>query len=483
MKNKYRYLLLILITFTQLGCEKDFLKQTPDHVISEDLVIHSVDNLKRLLRGSYNEVSNSNYLGRVLYKRSAVKSPDFRFVQTIFNPRNYEQIEYRYQESANNNGSAAVLWLQCFKVIGNLNLILANIDQVSGDDELVRQIKAESFALRGMVYFDLARTFCYPWIMEAGMSQGIPLKLSPTELVIERGTLEQTFKQILLDLHQAEELFAEKAFSAEDSKYMTKLGVQALLARVYLYKQDWENALLYSNKVISVLPQENLMQVDKYVFSDYTSESIFTLAVTNENSTGSNGLGAQFDFRLGGQGDVLASAPLIKLLSAYTDDPRAKFLLMDKEGNQAAFVKYINRGTEAGLSNHNIPVIRLSEIFLIAAEAAFMQGEKTQDKARDYLNILIKRRTTDFEKDKASENDEKLLDRIIQERRKELALEGHEIYDIIRLGKPLERIGQDHINTGLSGGNLSFPSFSPKMVYPIPAEEIVASGMVQTKGY
>ncbi|MGH2624252.1 MAG: RagB/SusD family nutrient uptake outer membrane protein, partial [Sphingobacterium sp.] len=152
MKYIYSCLLLICLSFMQLGCEKDFLNQTPDHVISEDLVIHSVENLKRLLTGSYNEISSSNYLGRVLYKRSAVKSPDFRFVQTIFNPRNYEQIEYRYQESANNSGSASDLWLQCFKVIGNLNLILANIDQISGDDESVKQIKAESFALRAMVY-------------------------------------------------------------------------------------------------------------------------------------------------------------------------------------------------------------------------------------------------------------------------------------------------------------------------------------------
>src|SRR5690606_16086236 len=146
-----------------------------------------------------------------------------------------------------------------------------------------------------------------------------------------------------------------------------------------------------------------------------------------------------------------------------------------KEGNQAAFVKYINRSGGAGLSIHNIPVIRLSEIFLIAAESSLMQSENNQ--ARDYLNSLIKRRTTDFPRDMVKENDAELMARISQERRKELALEGHEIYDIIRLRKSLERNQNEHVNTGLSRENLNFPSFSPKMIYPIPAEEIVASGM------
>ncbi|MGO1242884.1 MAG: hypothetical protein ACTMH4_02295, partial [Sphingobacterium sp.] len=115
---------ILLVSLLSTSCDKDFLNQTPDDVISEDLVTGSVDKLDRLLSGSYNEISSPNYLGRLLQKRAAVKSPDFRFVQTIYNPRNYEQIEYRYEESANNNGSAADLWQQCYKIIGNLNLIV-----------------------------------------------------------------------------------------------------------------------------------------------------------------------------------------------------------------------------------------------------------------------------------------------------------------------------------------------------------------------
>lgn len=66
---------------------------------------------------------------------------------------------------------------------------------------------------------------------------------------------------------------------------------------------------------------------------------------------------------------------------------------------------------------------------------------------------------------------------------KELALEGHEIYDLIRTGTALERKLTDHINTGLNSKNLNIPAISVKMIYPIPANEISASGMKQTIGY
>src|SRR5690606_16598484 len=220
-----------------MSCSKDFLNQTPDDVISEDLVTGSVDKLNRLLSGSYNEISSPNYLGRLLQKRAAVKSPDFRFVQTIYNPRNYEQVEYRYEESANNNGGAALMWQQCYKVIGNLNLILVHIDQAQGDRQLAQTIKGQALALRAMVYFDLTRTFAYPWIRSSGSSQGLPLKRDPSVLVTTRSTLEETYQQILSDLKQAGELLPLQGQNGDKTMYISQTAIHALTARVYLYMQ------------------------------------------------------------------------------------------------------------------------------------------------------------------------------------------------------------------------------------------------------
>ncbi|WP_064966534.1 RagB/SusD family nutrient uptake outer membrane protein [Tenacibaculum ovolyticum] len=482
ISNYIKTVIIAVAILINQGCSDEILTQNPDHVISEGLVVKSVDKLQSLLNGSYNEISRSSYLGRNLYKRAAVKGTDFRFVKTTYNPRDYEQTEYRYEESSNNNGGAEGLWLQSYKAIGNLNLILDNINNAEGSNVDKKQIKAEALALRGMIYFDLARTFAYPWIKDEGNSQGIPLKLSSLNIVIGRGSLVDTYDQIILDLKEGLELVKEDSWVEGSTKYITKTGINALLARVFLYKQDWSNALHYAKKVIEVKGESNLMKIDDYVFNDYTSESLFEISIGNENSVGSNGLGAQFDFREGGQGDVIATQTFINLLKTYKDDPRASLLTEDKEGTTMAFVKYINRAGGSGLSIHNISVIRLSEVYLIAAEAS-ANGALGDTEARMYLNTLIKNRTTDFNTHKATELGDALKKRIHEERRRELALEGHGVYDYIRTATDINRIQEEHVNTGVKFSNLNVSAFLPQTIYPIPASEISASGMKQTIGY
>ncbi|WBX76913.1 RagB/SusD family nutrient uptake outer membrane protein [Tenacibaculum ovolyticum] len=482
ISNYIKTVIIAVAILINQGCSDEILTQNPDHVISEGLVVKSVDKLQSLLNGSYNEISRSSYLGRNLYKRAAVKGTDFRFVKTTYNPRDYEQTEYRYEENSNNNGGAESLWLQSYKAIGNLNLILDNINNAEGSNVDKKQIKAEALALRGMIYFDLARTFAYPWIKDEGNSQGIPLKLSSLNIVIDRGSLADTYDQIILDLKEGLELVKEDSWVEGSTKYITKTGINALLARVFLYKQDWSNALHYAKKVIEVKGESNLMKIDDYVFNDYTSESLFEISIGNENSVGSNGLGAQFDFREGGQGDVIATQTFINLLKTYKDDPRASLLTEDKEGTTMAFVKYINRAGGSGLSIHNISVIRLSEVYLIAAEAS-ANGALGDTEARMYLNTLIKNRTTDFNTYKVTELGDALKKRIHEERRRELALEGHGVYDYIRTATDINRIQEEHVNTGVKFSNLNVSAFLPQTIYPIPASEISASGMKQTIGY
>lgn len=482
MKN-LKIILVLAGMISLQGCSDDMLTQTPDHVISEKLVLNSTEKLEKLLIGTYNEISRNGYLGRVLYKRAAVKGTDFRFLETTFNPRDYEQVGYKYEESSNNSGSCEDLWRQSFKVINNLNLIIENIDNSDGIDSEKQQIKGEALALRGMVYFDLARTFNYPWIRNGAASQGLPLKLSSTEIVIERSSLGETYDQIIVDMEASLNLLEDNSWEQGSTKYITRTGIMALLARVNLYQQDWGSALDYAKKVIAVKGESYLMDASTYIFNDYTSESLFELEITAQNSLGSNGLGAQFDFSDGGQGDVIATKTFVDLLNTYQGDPRAEFLSEDREGTEQAFVKYINRSEGGGLSVHNIPVIRLSEVYLIAAEAAANGAGGGDSEAMDYLNTLISKRTTDFETNKVVETGEALKDRIAEERRRELALEGHGIYDYIRRGKDINRPSEEHQNTGVSQNNLDIDATDARTICPIPASEIEASGMEQTKGY
>jgi hypothetical protein len=483
MKIFKNSILILGLVFLQ-GCSEDLLDQTPDHVISENLVLNSVEKLDKLLTGTYNEISRNTYLGRILYKRAAVKGTDFRFIKTTYNPRDYEIIAYKYEENSNSSGSCEDLWIQSFKAINNLNLIINNIDAAEGNSAEKQEILGEALGLRGMIYFDLARTFAYPWIKSGASSQGLPLKLSSDEIVIERSSLGATYDQIILDMQSSLDLLEENSWDQGSTKHLTKNGVKALLARVYLYKQDWENALKYAEEVIATRGEDKLMGVNSYVFEDYNSESLFELSISGENSLGSNGLGAQFDFKNGGQGDIIATQTFVNLLSAYEGDPRAALLEEDREGTQLAFIKYINRSDGGGLSAHNIPVLRLSEMYLIAAEAAANGAGGGESESLNYLNTLIEKRTTNFAANQVTETGEALKERIAEERRRELALEGHGVYDYIRRGKDINRPVSEHVNTGVNVSNLDIQATDNRTICPIPASEIEASGgMEQTEGY
>ncbi|WP_245234948.1 RagB/SusD family nutrient uptake outer membrane protein, partial [Tamlana crocina] len=106
------------------------------------------------------------------------------------------------------------------------------------------------------------------------------------------------------------------------------------------------------------------------------------------------------------------------------------------------------------MSAHNIPVLRLSEMYLIAAEAAAHGAGGGESEALNYLNTLIENRTTNFASHRVTETGEALKEKIAEERRRELALEGHGVYDYIRRGQAIIRPVDEHVNTGVDAANL-----------------------------
>ena len=109
----------------------------------------------------------------------------------------------------------------------------------------------------------------------------------------------------------------------------------------------------------------------------------------------------------------------------------------------------------------NIPVVRLTELYLMRAECNFRLGTSIGADPLDDINVL---------RDRAGigELEDLTLDAILLERNKELAFEGYRLHDLKRTKK----------NIG------TFPHNSPKMVFPIPYREIsVNPALVQNPGY
>ena len=121
-------------------------------------------------------------------------------------------------------------------------------------------------------------------------------------------------------------------------------------------------------------------------------------------------------------------------------------------------------------------MIRLSEVYLIAAEAGLKVGGMARSAGLGYLNAIVQRANPD----KLVSDNEYTLDRVLDERRKELVGEGHRYFDMLRNGKTIYRSGGKHLLSTPSEVNWDYF----KCVLPIDRTQFTFNpDMEQNPGY
>ncbi|HEX2608927.1 MAG TPA: RagB/SusD family nutrient uptake outer membrane protein, partial [Flavisolibacter sp.] len=126
-----------------------------------------------------------------------------------------------------------------------------------------------------------------------------------------------------------------------------------------------------------------------------------------------------------------------------------------------------------------VKVIRMSEVYLIAAEAAYQTGNEAL--ALEYLNDVATERDATFAG--YSSSGANLLNDILLERRKELAFEGHRYWDLQRYNLPVTRVNLAGNYTGVP---LTIAPTSFRRILPIPQAELDANPNIrgqQNTGY
>ena len=167
------------------------------------------------------------------------------------------------------------------------------------------------------------------------------------------------------------------------------------------------------------------------------------------------------------------------LLKEDPDDVRLKLLSFDKK-KYAYVYKYQPQAGE-DIMDANVPVIRLSETYLIAAEAAVKTGDN--DKAVKYLDAIVNRANPA----KTVVGTTVTLEDVMLERRKELVAEGHRMFDVIRNGGTVKRIDDEDANLTSTRHFASDKEYNwdfYKIILPIPkAERDVNPNVAQNPGY
>lgn len=294
-----------------------------DGVTGEDVTAR---NIVELSQGSYSMLKYDGGLVDYGYYFWAYGADDLSWGGTSTDAK-FDIYDY----SRNINSSVTeYTWELGYRTIGNCNKVIemgAELGSNITDEEKV--IVGENYYLRALSYFLLVNEFAQPYSNNPTQNPGLPLKLTsnPDDLPKSRSTVAEVYDQVVKDLQDAITYMTLPAgMSPKNSCYATKEAAQALLARVYLYMENWDGAWNMANEVINSGRFELLKGDDYKIYSQFTpednSETIFAVRRTKLKDDGGYGRmgGLYIQVDNSGWEEVYASAPYLNLLELYLDD-------------------------------------------------------------------------------------------------------------------------------------------------------------------
>ncbi|MDD2491251.1 MAG: RagB/SusD family nutrient uptake outer membrane protein [Bacteroidales bacterium] len=431
---------IILMGIVLLSSCNGFLDVKPSNSAASETSITNVNDAGVAISGLMSKMASSDYYGRNFIMYGDAKGGDFAIRSQ---GRGLDAL-YTFNHSATSN-SYSGYWNQIYHNILQANNIILNIDKLEADGKgsnALSSYKGQALTARALMYFDLVRLYGKPYNMDK-TSFGVPLILEPLDASAQptRSSVEAVYTQVLKDLTDAEPLLSKSVTKG----YLNYYANKAIQGRVYLHMDRFDDALAAAESII-LDNKYTLYTNEKWVSSwslENGSESIFELAMyvsEGDLRTGSLGYYLLRNGKItGAMGWFMASDYYLARLGEDTEDVRWGIMDYDESSDErfGSSLKYAGvdlQGDKGSTSAVNIKVIRLSEIYLMAAEAALRKTTPDRTKASNYLNE-IRKRSPNLE---PADIDNITLDMIIDERSKELFAEGHRYFDMIRLNRTIE---------------------------------------------
>lgn len=473
----------LICLFLLISCN-DFLKVEPGVQISINEQLSSKTGLKLALNGIYDDIESLLSSQTNVY--ADVQGGNITFTPIVTNKEitvpSAIQNSYNFTDIAQESDYAGV-YTSLYSIINQANIILKYFDTfafLSQDEK--NQLKAELLVIRAFSHYQLTLLFAQNYGLTSDASHlGIVYNTETLLIGVDfpsRKTMKETYNLLQADLDSALSLFTNNQFLAGPSHSLfNKKTTEALYARIALQMNDCEKAFLYANTVITT-SGIILTSKDNYVTEwekeeDPISEIIleFSAPRTSEGSV-SQSISQWFNFGSNlNYARYVASNDLLDLYEA--NDIRKNMFIEQNLPTRVAGIEqnlpyYFTKKFQNGAGTTHI---RLSEMYLIRAEAN-ARLDKENDALND-LNLIRERANlTSLSSTTA------ILNEIFLERRRELAFEGHLIFDIVRFKKDIVR------NKGCLATvcNLNYPSNF--FVLPIPQTSIELNENIrQNEGY
>ena len=452
MKKIYKIISIIIMFLALIisqGCESEFLDTQPTDSVSKPDVFESTESAYGVLISVYRDWREADNLFAgfsYLQMVADAMGPDFM-------KRAQYETQVAYSAFNPDGGSARYPWALLYRSINNINDLLANLDNISGTQEDIDQLKGEALAMRGFCYFELVKRYMHTYAIASSMP-GVPIYTEPTtaeSVGNPRSSVSDVYTQILSDLTEAESTMST---GRKQKGYFNINVVYAVLARVYLTMEDWPNAITYARLARDGYP---LMSAEEWQngFMDISNpEWIWGQNNSAEENQGPGSPSAQMTPFATAQW-AWSSNTLPSLYSA-TDVRGELFEEDDAQYNNFKFQM------ADPLYSGDYPYIRSAEMYLIEAEA--LAKSDNEPDAQDALYAVQLRADPNAVESTATGQD--LIDEIILEKRKEFWGEGVYFFDMLRNQMPLVREPEHE-------APLNIPANSWEFILPIPEREFL----------
>lgn len=509
----------LLTTISVVNSCRDAYEIVQDGEFSESATFQSVNDMQKFLNNTYDRVS--------IYNEIAFTSI-FTDELGIGSQNGGQNVSLYNFVLTSQNGYAESMWLGHYSAINSANRLIAGAKLITpngtAEQQAYNSILAQAYAIRAFSHFQLLSYFA-PNIKDNG-SVGVILmdRVPAANEKLPRNTVGEVFSLIESDLNFAYANIDPVKLPGTSSvayKFVSKTFIDALRARMYLYRGNYTLAEQYADSVINnsglTLTPAGTVTVNSAGVANAAFYGSYTTGSTSpyknmlqdfsrgevimslDRPIGKTGIASEFYFNrtnfLGGPYMDLGRA-VYNLTNVPGDvrkhayiDPTAK---IDPNYQTYSFPQYLLNdvlcidkysGKSGAELNSDLKVFRLSEMYFIKAEcrvaANDLPGAAARIKAvRDARNYLAPVALPVYANATQAWND------ILKERRVELALEGHRYLDLKRMGALAGVTKTERDPKDVEGyTNKELNITDSRFTLPIPADEINGNPIQQNPGY
>lgn len=496
MKKTLLYSGIFICLAAVSSCKKDYLDISPTDKVKADAVFTSVENANTVLNGIY----------RYMFQRTDVTTSNAQGKPGVggillgldFMGEDLHQVNATWFTSTgegnwiaprtDTHASNLYYYRTFFRIIGNANYILDNIDKVTGTPEAKARVKAEVLVLRAYAYSYLVQLYGkrYDAGNKPNVQLAVPLLLNSTDSKKPRVSVEEIYTAIHKDLDAAIALNQTARLNKSHSNIWI---AKALKARVALTMQDYPMAIDFAKQVIDggAFPlMDQAAYQSGFNNAPNLSEVMWAMMPNAEQGDTFGSFFAQIAYNA--NTSYQRGTPKLINKALYdqipTTDVRKK--MWEAAPTAANFplpstafsrVPYMSRKFSVknvgDPSLGDVPLLRSSEMHLILAEA-YAKSTTPQDAlAQDALFVLVSKR--DANAVKSTNTGTALINEILFNRRIELWGEGFRYLDLKRLNQPLDRTVVPNFTATSVSNVLLIPAGDVKWQFLIPRAEIDAN--------